>query len=242
MTLSDWIIIGVAAVCGPLLGAVASSMVRRLLEKTGRPEALQKAANPISSLVFWLFVVVSLIVILGVFRPAVVDKLADDFVDFIPKGLVAAIILIGANVLSTFAATAMAPALARMPLDIAQKVTLIVRVVIITFAALLAVSQIGIDTEVVNMAVGAVLFALAASFALLIGFGGRPVAQQVASARSLRRMIEPGDELTTKGFSGSVIQVGPTHVTLSTAEGDKAVPAKSVLQGSYSLTKSEPSS
>ena len=240
MTLADWIVIGAAAVLGPLIGSIVSRVIRSALGASHRPEALQKAAKPISSLAFWLGVVVALIVILGVLRPSVVDNLADDFVEFIPKALVAAIILIGANVLSTFAVTALSTATARMPLDIQQKANLVVRAVIVTFAALLAVSQIGIDTEVVNMAVAAVLFGIAASLVLLVGLGGNPVAKQVASARSLRRIIDVGDQLSAQGVSGTVEAVGPTHVAIAAADGVQRIPASEIMSGPYTLTKTNP--
>lgn len=238
MTLTDWITIGAAIVLGPLIGAMVSKVVASIVGAEHRPEALRKSAKPISSLFFWLFIVIALVVILSVFRSEVVDQLASDFVDFIPRVLVAGIILIGANVLSTFAVTALSTATARMPVDIQNKANLIVKVVIVTFAALLAVTQLGIDTEVVNMVLAAILFAIAASIVLLIGLGGFPVAKQIASARSLRRVIDEGDQIDIAGIKGEVVEVGPTHVSISSSEGLQKIPAVQVMSGSYSLTKS----
>lgn len=238
MTLASWITIGAAIVLGPIIGTILSKVVSSVVGAPHRPEALRNSAKPIASLFFWLAIVVSLVVVLSVFKPETVDKLASDFVDFIPKALVAGIILIGANVLSTFAATALAPATSRMPVDVQSKISLVVKVVIITFAALLAVSQVGIDTEVVNMVLAAVLFAIAASIVLLIGLGGHPVAKQISSARSLRRVIEAGDRISIDGISGEVVEVGPTHLSISDAAGVMKVPATQVMGGQYTLTKS----
>ncbi len=237
MTLTGWITIGAAIVLGPLIGTIVSKIVSSIIGADHRPESLRKSAKPISSLFFWLCIVIALIVILSVFRPEVVDQLATDFVDFIPRVLVAGIILIGANVLSTFAVTALAPATARMPVDVQNKTNLVVKGIIVTFAALLAVSQVGIDTEVVNMVLAAVLFAIAASIVLIIGLGGFPVAKQIASARSLRRVIDAGDKISVDGMSGEVVEVGPTHISISNDEGLQKIPATTLMGNPYEITK-----
>ena len=123
-----------------------------------------------------------------------------------------------------------------MPHDIQHKTNLAVKGVIVTFAALLAVSQVGVDTEVVNMALAAILFAIAASIVLLIGLGGYPVARQISSARSLRRVIDAGDHIAVDGFSG---EVGPTHVSISGATGLQKIPAAEIMSSSYTLTKNQ---
>lgn len=222
MTLAKWITVAVAAIASPIIGIVISNIVKKIVGRESNPEALRLSAKPIASLFFSLCVVVGLIIILGVIKPAVVDNLVEDFVDFIPKILVALIILIGANVMSTFAVTALGTAMARMPFELQQKVNLIVKATIITMASLLAVGQIGVDTEVVNMAVGAILMTLAASVSLLIGLGGYGVARQVASTRAIKKVVRVADKIVIGDISGVVKAIQPTHVELET-EGNNAI-------------------
>lgn len=235
MSLTDWIVIGAAIVLAPLLGSIAAAVTKKILSRDSNPEAIQKSASPISGLVFSIFLVIGLVTVLTVFKPEVLDNLTNDLIDFIPKALVAAIILIGANVLSTFVITALSTATARMPMDVQQKTNMLVRGIIITMAALLAVGQIGIDTEVVNMFLAAILFCGSLSIALLIGLGGRKVATEVAVARSLKRQIAVGDELAVDEHSGTVTSIGPTHIELRNQQGSVRVPAKTLLASSYTL-------
>ncbi len=222
MTLSDWIFVGGALLAGLFIGYALSTLVKSLLGKETRPEPLQQAAKPIASFVFALFTVLGLITALSKLQPEAVEELSSDAIAFIPKALVAGIILIASNVLSTFAETALNTATARMSINMQQKARLILKGTITTVAALLAVQQLGINTDIINMGVAAIFFSLAGAFVLLVGVGGLTVAKHVASGRAVKRLVSVGDRVTIDSTYGSVAAIHPTYIEVTGIDG-KAV-------------------
>ena len=97
-----------------------------------------------------------------------------------------------------------------------------IRTGVLSIGILMAVSQLGINTTLVNLMAAGVVFGLSASTALLIGLGGRDVASHVAAGRYLRRVVHPGDVLTVSGVSGTVVAVHPATVELALEGGGRA--------------------
>ena len=203
----------IAVVAGLVIGLIASRIVLAVVGGASR-EAVRSVARPLAQLAFAAGVVIGLITALGFVQPTALDQLPKDIVAFVPKLMVAAIIVILANVLASFATAAMAQATGRMPLNVQRWTNVIVKGAIVALAVLLAVSQLGIDTEVINMGVAAIFFGLAASFTLLVGLGGHGVAREVAASRALRRMFDVGDTVAIDGVGSAVsgtVQGAPSN-------------------------------
>ncbi len=85
-------------------------------------------------------------------------------------------------------------------------------------AIILGVSQLGIDTTIVNLAVAALLFSAGATVTLLTAFGGRDMARKVAAGRYVRRILPVGAELTAP-VQGTVVKVHPASVEVRRPDG-----------------------
>ncbi len=238
--MSDWMIVVIAVVCGLVIGLVASRLVHSLVGAPSRPEPIQQAAKPLASLALAIGIVGGLVVGLGILQPAAIDQLRTDAVAFIPKLMTAAIIIIAANVLSSFAAAALAGAMSRMPTHVQRQVMAAVKATIVALAVLLAVSQLGIDTAVVNLGVAAIFFGVAASLTLLVGLGGHNVAREVASTRAVKRLINQGDTIHLPGVTGMVKAVHPTAIEVSATSGQVVlVPSSRLLNETVSINRAE---
>ena len=233
MTTNDWIAVAVSIGAGLVVGIVLSRIVAVVLGRPNRPEPLQDAARPLASLAFSIGIVGGLLIALGIIEPDAVAQLRNDAVGFIPKILTAAIIVIFANVLSSFAVAALGTALSRASATVQRQVTTATRGLILVMAVLLAVSAIGIDTTVVNLGVAATFFAVAASFTLLVGLGGRSVAEEVSSTRAIRRLVQVGDTITVgtgeDRVSGPVLALHPTAVEIEVGHEVVLVPSSRML-------------
>ena len=62
---------------------------------------------------------------------------------------------------------------------------------------LLALGQLGVNTQLLTLTFAAVLLCLASAMAMLIGLGGGSVAREVAAGRYLRRILSEGDHVHT---------------------------------------------
>lgn len=236
--MNDWILAIIAVAVGTVVGIIASRIVHAMVGSASRPQAVQNVARPVSQLALAFGVVAGLMAGLGFVQPDALEQLPKDVVAFVPKLMVAAIIIILANVLASFATTALNQATGRMPLNVQRQASLIVKGTIVTLAVLLAVSQLGIDTEVINMGVAAIFFGLAASFTLLVGLGGHGVAREVAASRALRRMVNEGDTVTVDEVTGTVRAVHPTAIEIVTVSNDAVlVPSSHFLSHRVSIER-----
>ncbi len=239
--MSDWIQVIIAIVGGLVIGLIASRIVHGIVGSPKRPEPIQQVAKPLASLALSLGIVLGLVVALGIVQPDSLDQLSEDAIAFIPKVMTAAIIVIVANVLSSFATTALSRTMGRLPLQTQRQANTAVKVSIVTLAALLAVSQLGINTDVVNLGVAAVFFGIAASLTLLVGLGGNGVAREVAATRALKRLISQGDTVEVGGSRGVVVAIHPTAVELSKASGETTlIPSSRFVRQTISIERVEP--
>lgn len=234
----DWLWAGLALVGGFVFAFVLSRAIRQALEsRRGRLAQLAPAA---SSLTFSLTFVIALLVALGLVRSESLDQLRDDTIEYLPRALSALIVVILGGVLGTIVSTATRESVGRTMGRLGEKIPTVVKGVITAFAAILAASQLGIDTTVINIVVAGVVFGLALAFALLIGLGSRPVAAEIASGRAFRRVVAPGDTVTTPELSGRVVVLHPTALELDVDGISQLVPYTNLTASRFSIERSNP--
>ncbi len=229
----DWLWAGVAVVAGFVVGTVVSRALKQIFEsRKGRTAQLAPA---VASLSFSLILVIGLLVALGFVQPESLEKLRDDTIEYLPRALSALIVVILGGVVGTIASTATRESLGRSMGRAGEKIPTVVKGIITAFSAILAASQLGIDTTVINIVVAGGIFGMALAFALVIGMGSRPVATEIASGRAVRRMIVPGDHVRTEALSGTVVTLHPTAAELE-IEGEHQLVPYTHLHGPLTIT------
>ena len=93
------------------------------------------------------------------------------------------------------------------------------RFVVTMTAGVLALRQLGIDTAVLHILIGAVVFALALAFALLVGLGGRELGRELAFGRYLHRFLRVGDHLEVGDIAGEIVALHPASVEVRQDDG-----------------------
>lgn len=230
--MNPWISAAIAAGAGLLIGVIASQLVRRAIGGNRNP-AIAEAAGPLANVVFSIALVIGLVVALGFVQPGALDTIPQDLVKFLPRLIAAVIVLIGGNVVASLARTGAARALRGMG-PVERYVPAALRVIILAFAAILAAAQLGIDTTIINIAAAAILFGGALAMAMLVGFGGRDVAGEMAAGRAWRSSLRSGDRISASNvngvdIAGTVVQVHPTAVELESDGRTMLVPNSQLL-------------
>ncbi len=230
--MNEWVAAGIAIVAGFVVGTIASRIVVATLGRSKTP-AIQESATPLAGLALSAGFVTGLLVALGFVSPDDLDQLGSDAIAFLPAAIAALIIVIIGNVVSTFAANAVAKALAGTGAA-ARFAPSITKYAIIGGSAIIAAGQLGVDTAVVNIGVAAMLFGVAGSLALLTGLGGRQVAGEIAAGRAWRRSLELGDHIRADDVAGTevegiVVEVHPTAVEIDAAGSRVFVPNSKLL-------------
>lgn len=253
--MNEWISAGIAIVVGVIVGIIASRVVSAVMNRS-KVAAVRESAPPVAGLALSAGVVTGLLIALGFVAPDQLEQLGEDAIAFLPDAIAALVIIIAANVVSTFAAAAVAKSLEGTGAA-ARFAPLITKYAILAGGAIIAAGQTGIDTAVVNISVAALLFGVAGALALLTGLGGRQVAGEIAAGRAWRASLRSGDRIAAlvagsrrdtgdpsdRGsitVEGVVVEVHPTAVELDASGVTMFVPNSRLLDSVVERERPEP--
>ncbi len=201
---------------GVLLGAIAGWATRRFLGSESKPAGVRQIAKPFAAFVFWFLTGLGIVIGVGTISPESLEPLPGRILSYLPRVLVAGLILIGGHALSSLVAIAVSRSLSRASGGRHTQIRRIVQYSLMGAAIVLALNQLGVDTTILTMTIAAILLSAGASFALLIGLGCREVAGEVAAGRYLRRILKAGDAVNTGSLQGVVLELHPASLELET--------------------------
>jgi len=182
----------VILIIGFIIAKVVSAVVRKVLEKAGLDRHLHSSdankyvekvmpgaspANGIARVVFWLIFIFFLFSAVGVLKIPALTAFMSQVLAYLPNIIVAIFIFVIAALISGAVAGGVAKVMGETPTG--KIVATIVPALVMVIAMFMILEQLQIAPEIVRIAFGAVMFALALGLALAFGLGGRPVAQQL---------------------------------------------------------------
>lgn len=218
--IDPWIWAVGAVVVGLLSGVVGAALVRLAIMKgrEGRLEVID-AARATSIFVFLFFAAIGVVVAVGVTSPETLRPIPAQLLRYSPHVLAAGLIVIAGRAAAFAIAGFVNGALADSTTRVRGKMAESVRVVVTLAAGVLALRQLGIDTTILNIAIGAMLFGLASAFALLVGLSGRDLGREVMTGRYLPRVMRLGDEVEIDDVRGTVVAMHPASIEVMTEDG-----------------------
>jgi hypothetical protein len=180
-----WIVAGmVARLVGELLRRAGAD--RLVAEHGGRVYGAQsekiRPSVVASELVKWLIRLVFLVAAANVLGMPQVSELLNQVLLWIPNLIVAAIILLVAPLLARFVRGAIEVGAGQMGFTNAPLLGRIAEIAIVAFAVVIAINQIGIAADLVNIIFIGLVGAFALAFGLAFGLGGRDVAAQLTQS------------------------------------------------------------
>ena len=178
---------------GWVIAKVVSGIVRRLVERSGADRTVAERSKDVygqrsnalvpsklaGMITFWVIMVVFLIAAANFLGWPQVSDLLNDFIAWLPNLIVAVIILIAAPVVGRIVRGAVETGSAQVGMSSGRTLGRIAELAVIGFAVLIAINQVGIATDLVNILFIGLVAALALGFGLAFGLGGREVAAQV---------------------------------------------------------------
>ena len=238
--MNEWIAAAIAVAGSVVIGSLLARIARGLLTRDRRPEALQRSAGALASLLFSVAVIIGLVTALGLVNEAALDRLPEDLVDYVPRALSAAIVIIVANITATFVVAALERSLGHVSSGIRRRVPPVVRGSILFAGGLIAANQLGIDTTILTLGAAALFFGTALTLALMAAGGAGAVASEIAAARALRRILTVGDRLDTDLVTGVITDLHTVKVEVETADGRAVlVPYSALLAAVIGIERGE---
>ena len=176
--------------------------------------------------VYWLVIVFFLTAVsklLGL--PGLVDIFAQVLL-YLPLLLVWAVVLFGVYMASGLAASAVTAAARSSGLANAGLLGRLARVFILTFAVIIAVSQLGVDVTLLVNLVTIATAVLLGGAAIAFGIGAGGIAGNIIAAHYVRQSYRVGQRVAVGSFEGEILEITRAAVILDADEGRTMVPAR----------------
>lgn len=230
--IDPWIYAAGAVIVGLLSGVVGAALVRRIILKgrEDRPE-MHDAARATSTFLFLFFTAVGVVVALGFTKPETLETIPADLLRESPRVLAAGLILIAGRAIAFALGGAVNSAFAASTGRVRAQIAGTGRVLVYAVSVVLSLSQLGVDTTILSVIAGAVVFGLAGAFALLVGLGGREMGAELAAGRHLARLVSVGDDIEVDGVAGTVSALHPASVELRCGDDIVHLPNTALTRG-----------
>ena len=180
-------------IIGWLISSAIARLIRELLERAGADRMFAQHGGQVygsrssqlkpsivaSEIVKWIIRFVFLVAAANVLGMPQVSVLLNQVLLWLPNLLVAAVILLVAPLLGRFVRGAIEVGAGQMGFSNAGILGRIAEIAIVAFAVLIAINQLGIAADLINILFIGVVAALALAFGLAFGLGGRDVAARM---------------------------------------------------------------
>jgi hypothetical protein len=231
----------VARWIGSLIGVIAEKIgLQTAAEKSGLARSMHDVGirRPVPAIVggivFWLLMSVFVMAAFSILGLESVSLAMKEVVNYIPKVLVATVVVVVGLLAATFVRGVVATSADRVGLSYAEYLAGGCYWVLSILTFIAAFNQLGIQFALLEKLILIGSAGLAAGFALAFGLGGRDVMAGILSGYYVRQRLQAGDTVNVAGFEGTVREVGPVATIIETREGGlvsrHSVPNTKMLQ------------
>lgn len=193
--------------------------------KTGITETLQgvNITKPISSilssLLYYIAMLVLIIVVFEIIGLAAVTTALVDLLSLLPN-IIAGSIIIGLGLfMAQSVSKAVQTATEAAGITYGRTIGKLAAGIVVLFAALIGLTQMGIDTALLTTTVTLVMGSMALAAAIAGGLGGKTVTANVLAVKYLQDVLAEGDNIIIDGVSGTVTSLSGAGVLVQ--QGDK---------------------
>ena len=225
---------GVIAVVSEKIGLQAAA------EKSGLAKSMHdvgiKRPLPaiVGGLVFWLLMCVFVMAAFNILGLDSVSAAMGEVVNYIPRLLVATVVVVIGLLAATFLRGVVATSADRVGLTYAEYLAGGCYWVLSLLTFIAAFNQLGIQFALLEKLILIGSAGLSAGFALAFGLGGRDVMSGILSGYYVRQRLQAGDHVSVAGLEGTVREVGPLATVIETNENGlvhrHSVPNAKMLQ------------
>lgn len=146
------------------------------------------------------------------------------FFAYLPNLLAALILLIIGMLVAQFAGTAVTRSAREGGVEFAPLLGRVVSSLVVFITGLMAVTQLGIQTDVIRSVVLVLLAGGSLALALSFGLGSREITRNMLAGFYARKIFRPGAEIRTSEYRGKLAGITPVHTILETDDGIITLP------------------
>ncbi len=223
----------VVLVLGYLVARIVARVAMVLSEKLGLQTAAARSGladsmqhmgikrnlpTIVATIVFWLLMCVFIMAAFNILDMPDVSAAMSGVVSFIPKLLVATIVVVVGLLVASFLRGVVATSADRVGLSYAEHLATAFYYVLVLVTFHAALTHLGMNLQLLENMLLIAFGALAVGFALAFGFGGRDVVGGILAGYYIRQRLQAGDHVTVGTLEGTVREVGPVATVIETDE------------------------
>ncbi len=194
------------------------------------------AAGVIGDLIKWFIYIIFIQAAANILGFAQLTVILNQILAFIPRIVVALIILLVGALVGKLLADVVRGGLKTAKFGSADTLANIARYGVLAFAVVAALSQLEIAPAIVNTLWTAVIGGVALTMAVAFGLGARDAAGSVATGQMIKGDIQPGMQISVDGQQGSVEKVGTVYTTVRTGSGMALIPNAELARKTVTMT------
>lgn len=206
---------------------LTKSKLDNVCDKVGVHEAFAKVGikNKFSSivgfLIFWMFMLTFLISAAESLNLAKVTETIDALVMYLPNVLGAALVFVLGLMLAQFVANALEGLSKQIGLEYSKILANLTRGILVVFVTVLAISQLQIETVLLDNVLQILLLSAGAVVALSFGLGTRGLSRNLVSGICAKNQYDTDSTISVNEKSGKLKEIGLVNFILETSEGQR---------------------
>lgn len=199
--------------------------VQAAAERSGLAASMQqvgidrRVSSILGQIVFWMTMSVFLAAAFNTLGLETVSIAIENVVAYIPRLLVAAVVIIIGLLVAAFLRGVVATSAVRVGITYAETLAAACYWVLAALTFIAAFDQLGIRFELLGELVLIAFASVALGLGLAVGLGGREVMAGILAGYYTRQRLQPGDQVHVAGLHGTVREVGPVATIIETEEG-----------------------
>lgn len=204
--------------------------IERLSETTGIQSQLKRfgekatLSSLISTLIFWIIFLLFLVTAAETLGFPQLTNTIDSFVLFLPKLIVASLILLFGLAASNIARAYVFKSATQAGYDFAKPLANIIYALLILLIASISIGQLDIETRLLDILIAVAFSAMGLGSALSMGIGSRNVSENIMYSIYVSDLIQEGDSVILKdGIKGTIETIGSIATTINDQDNRKII-------------------
>ncbi len=221
---------------GGLDGILRRHGMERLLIRIG---LVRPASELVGSILYWIVLLVFFTAATETLGLPVVATWLGGVSTYLPRVLVAGLMLLGGFLVGSLARDAVSSAAAAAGIIYSVLLGRVVYIAIVLVAIVTGIDQIGIESRFLTMTLAIVISSLVGAAALAFGLGARTAVSNIIASHYLRQIYRVGHTIKIGEAEGKISEITNTVVILENSNDRLVVPAKEFSEKMSVLSRRE---
>lgn len=231
-------------IVGLIIAKLVARLIKNMLDKVGIDKLAEKLqeidiiskanvkisfSNIISKIVYYFLLLVFITAGTDVLGMEAISTLFSDLLQFIPKLLVALIILVIGIIFSEALRKIILTTCKSLGIPSANLISSFVFYFMIVNILIVALTQASIDTDFLSSNISIIIGGIVAAFSIGYGFASKDIVANFLASYYSKDKFSIGDRISVDGYSGEIVDIDRSSVTLSTDGKKLIVPMQKMI-------------